>query len=462
MKIYEILSIFSLLFIAACANIQAPSGGPEDKTPPKLSRASLDSVQVNFRKDKISIEFNEYVDKNRVIESLSISPRARMSYDWSGKEIEINFEEPLKGSTTYMLTLSSGWRDIRGNASEESRSWIFSTGPEIDSAHIAGSVFSGDTLGVTLGAWRLEGFRGDTLDISSTLSDYIAKSDKFGNYKIGALKPGTYRLAAWLDRDGDGALTPGVETFSTAWRDAKIASNGADTIQFILGNPYDTLTSWSRRREIGPVDTGAFRIVYLSPRDSVRNVSPRGELNVLFSGPADSALFASSVKLVNTADSTVLPLTIRRLNDSAYSARPAASLNSASKYRYEINFGAISQGRDSSITISFQTMDVSALTSASGGIVDASGYPCVKTPLFFDLLSRKPLFPGLSQGGSWKIEFAPEGEFGAVAWCDLNGDEAYDFGSAFPFRRAEPAFSSLSALKLRQRWSMENTMIIVK
>ena len=50
-----------LLFVASCAQIVAPSGGKRDMTPPKVTKYTPDSAQLNFNPKKIELEFDEYV-----------------------------------------------------------------------------------------------------------------------------------------------------------------------------------------------------------------------------------------------------------------------------------------------------------------------------------------------------------------------------------------------------------------
>ena len=89
---FNLMISLLILFAYSCANIQAPSGGPPDKTPPVVETISPLNKTLNFAESKIILQFDKYMNKNSVTENIYILPSAKMKFDWSGKKLAINFD----------------------------------------------------------------------------------------------------------------------------------------------------------------------------------------------------------------------------------------------------------------------------------------------------------------------------------------------------------------------------------
>ena len=109
MKFTRPLLYFLCLFIAACAGIVPPTGGPKDEVPPKVIKQSPDSNTTNFKAHKITFYFDEYVVLNDIANQFIISPPLEEKPDINirGKRIEILFNERLKPNTTYTLNFGN-------------------------------------------------------------------------------------------------------------------------------------------------------------------------------------------------------------------------------------------------------------------------------------------------------------------------------------------------------------------
>jgi len=74
-----ILSVFFILKIqfltTGCANIITPQGGFRDSIPPVLLKASPDDSSINFKANRITLTFDEYIaDVQANRQTLIISP----------------------------------------------------------------------------------------------------------------------------------------------------------------------------------------------------------------------------------------------------------------------------------------------------------------------------------------------------------------------------------------------------
>ena len=175
-----------LLLFQGCANQLPPGGGEEDKIPPKLTFQLPIPNSLNFQGNSIVLEFDEYVDRRSLQEAFHISPPVKgdVSFDWSGREVEISFAKPLwktEPNKTFVITINSSLTDIRGNALTSPITFAFSTGPKIDKSGISGFVFNKNEKPLTILAYRL-GLTDSSYDPTKNLADYITETSSDGDY----------------------------------------------------------------------------------------------------------------------------------------------------------------------------------------------------------------------------------------------------------------------------------------
>jgi uncharacterized protein (DUF2141 family) len=195
--------ILSLLLIYSCANQLPPTGGEVDRIPPEILEVYPDDQTVNFDDTIIEITFSEYVNKRSVQEAVFISPNitGHIEYDWSGKTVEIELPDSLKGNTTYTITVGTEVEDINNkNKMENAFTFAFSTGDKIDRGTITGTVFNPNPGGVMIYAYKMET---DTLNPSKQQPDYVTQSGIDGSFKLTGLSNGIYRVFAVRDEFKD-------------------------------------------------------------------------------------------------------------------------------------------------------------------------------------------------------------------------------------------------------------------
>ncbi len=66
--------VFAALFLFRCANVMAPTGGPKDITPPKVVKSLPANHSTNFKGDKFSITFDEFIKLDKISQQLLVSP----------------------------------------------------------------------------------------------------------------------------------------------------------------------------------------------------------------------------------------------------------------------------------------------------------------------------------------------------------------------------------------------------
>ena len=193
-----------LMALLSCANQQLPTGGPLDEKAPEIDlENSTANQQTNVKPKEIEIYFNEWVKLEDAFNQIVISPPTEKRPDISvkGKSIRIKFdkEEELRDNATYTINFGDAIKDITANNVLKNYSYVFSTGPFIDSLEIQGKVVN------TLDGKAMENI---TVMLYDNLADsvvytekpfYFAKTNKEGSFKIGNIKDGMYKVVAIED-----------------------------------------------------------------------------------------------------------------------------------------------------------------------------------------------------------------------------------------------------------------------
>ena len=255
LKIKSLILLLSILIIAySCANkAQGPTGGAKDKTPPRLIKSIPANGALNFKSKKIQIDFDELVTIEKVSENVIISPPQVKPPEIKsfGKRVSIEFEEELKDSTTYSINFGNAIADVNEKNILKNFLFAYSTGNEIDTLQISGTVINAEDLNPISGIYV--GVYLETNDSVFFKKPFlrIGKTDSKGHFSINNLKKGSYKVYALGDTNHDYYYQPGeglalydsllipsfkrVEMQDTLWKD----STHIDTIQKYIGTKFE-------------------------------------------------------------------------------------------------------------------------------------------------------------------------------------------------------------------------------
>ncbi|MEX0737056.1 MAG: Ig-like domain-containing protein, partial [Bacteroidota bacterium] len=133
-----------MILLLSCAGQVPPEGGPVDTDPPLIVSTIPPPGTTLFAGDRVILEFDEYVDRRSVEQSIFVSPPVgSLEFDWSGREVEITFSDRLRENTTYVVNIGTDVVDLRNrNKMAQAFSFAFSTGGEIDFGAIEGKVYT--------------------------------------------------------------------------------------------------------------------------------------------------------------------------------------------------------------------------------------------------------------------------------------------------------------------------------
>lgn len=191
--------------VMSCARMGQPDGGWYDETPPSVIGASPDDGATNVRQQKISIFFDEFVKIDNATEKVVVSPpQAEMpEIKSAGKKIEVELKDSLRANTTYTIDFSDAISDNNEGNPLGNYAYTFSTGGRIDTLQVSGHVLEAENLEPIKGI--LVGLYSDMADSAFVSSPMIriARTDSRGQFVIKGVAPGSYRIYALQDMDGD-------------------------------------------------------------------------------------------------------------------------------------------------------------------------------------------------------------------------------------------------------------------
>ncbi|HEV2147409.1 MAG TPA: Ig-like domain-containing protein, partial [Longimicrobiaceae bacterium] len=268
-----------LLAVAACAHIEPPPGGPEDKQPPQLLATRPDTMARGgaFR-EPVVIVFDERVSEQSVRDAVQVSPRtSAVDVAHRGDEIRVSLRRGWEAGRIYQVTVASTVQDLFGNRRTEPVRLVFSTGPEIPDTRLEGTVVS-RTTGRPEARARVEAI------LAPDSLVYAVPADSAGAFSFRQIPAGEYVLRAFTDQNADRALQD-YEPRDTAR--AAVAVGTAPTVRLRLLEPDSTAP---RAASAQPVDSAAVEVKFDDFLDPAQSFTP------------------AQVRVV-LADSTAVPVT---------------------------------------------------------------------------------------------------------------------------------------------------------
>ena len=233
----KIIALLIIIGFYACASTGTPDGGPYDEDPPKFIRSTPVPNGTNVTEKKVSIEFDEYIKLESASEKVIISPPQMASPEVKAvnRKVVVNFEDTLIANTTYTIDFGDAIVDNNESNPMGQFTFAFSTGDQIDSLEVSGTVLEADNL---------EPIKGIQVGLHSNLEDSafttipferISRTDSRGQFTIRGIAPGTYR--AYALKDGNQNYLFDSKSEYIAWNDSLIVPSCMPDVR------YDTL--WS-------------------------------------------------------------------------------------------------------------------------------------------------------------------------------------------------------------------------
>lgn len=224
-----------------CANIVPPTGGPRDSLPPRLVSVKPSDSTTNFTGKKITIEFDEFVDLDNIQENLLVSPTPKMNPDVQRKlrTVTVTIKDTLEPNTTYAINFGSAIKDINEGNQLKNFTYIFSTGPALDSLELSGKVIVAETgkIDSTLIVMLHTNF--DDSAVVKERPRYVARVERDGSFTFHNLPRDTFAIYAMKDEGGQRRYLRKSQLFAFADSPAIAGRSGAFTL-YVYTEKEDT------------------------------------------------------------------------------------------------------------------------------------------------------------------------------------------------------------------------------
>lgn len=265
MKFVAPLYALAALLLIACATQVAPSGGPEDKLPPRVAGVYPAPNTTNHPNElMVKLEFDEWINASIPRSAVSISPPIdkKLRFEVSGRTLLLTSRAVLDTGTTYTITFAGGIKDLHGNALAKPFQVVFSTGSVIDSLTVSGRVLVNQEMSrkkeypsvglFLMGAERksrhyLDKFRDSTTkEIGAEpmlLKEpplYVTRADSAGHFTLTGLKAGHYRVVAFMDGNGNQKVELSTEQVGLWTGDLLLTAESSDPLWLAVADMDST------------------------------------------------------------------------------------------------------------------------------------------------------------------------------------------------------------------------------
>ena len=270
--LYLLGGTLSLLW-AACARVGSPTGGEQDKTPPKVVKTIPPNESVNFTGNRIRIFFDEFVTLRDIRKQLIISPPLAYFPEITpsgnaSKYINIKILDTLRPNTTYTFNFGKSIQDNNEGNPLSFYTYTFSTGNTIDSLTLKGSIK--DALRpkaenfVNVMLYEMGEKYSDSVVYKQRPIYVVNTLDSLTTFELSHLKAGKYMLVGMKDKDNNYLFDPKTDKIGFHPTPITIPTDSSYTLSLFKEVPQ---TQASR-----PFQSGEQRISigYQGEKDSIQ------------------------------------------------------------------------------------------------------------------------------------------------------------------------------------------------
>ncbi|RYY69202.1 MAG: hypothetical protein EOO13_10200 [Chitinophagaceae bacterium] len=442
---------------SGCAQIGAPTGGIRDSIAPVLVRASPELRRTNFSGNKITLTFSEYVEvvdaQTNVL--LSPYPKSNPSINYNLKTVTVRLRDTLQPNTTYSINFGNAIKDVNEGNVFENFTYVFSTGPNIDSASLQGKLLLAET-GLVDSTISVALYRNaDDSAVQKRRPDYLTRIKGDGIFRFTNLPEDSYKLYALKDADGNKYYNGKTEMF--AFLDSAIMVVSNDTTQ------QPTLYAYSEEpvkdNKIIPVlkpkveKTLKFNYNYSGSQDLLT------ALEITFNNPL-KAFDTSRIVLLDTNYNRI-PGTVVTMDSTAKKFSYQPTWAPAGEYIFIIPNDAVEDSAGNKLAKS-DTLRFSAKKEADYGrtTLRFKGYDPSRNPVIQLLVADEIKFSFPLTGPEFTNSRLLPGEYTIRILYDDNKDGKWTPGNYSKKIQPEKAVTITQKLGIRADWDNERDITL--
>jgi len=444
-----------LIFLYSCGQQVAPTGGPRDSIPPKLVSSIPAFDAKNFKGDRVTLLFDEYVSLDNPYEKLIYSPTPKNNpfAESKLKTVTIKIKDTLEENTTYSIDFGNAIRDINENNELKNFFFTFSTGDTIDSAFLTGKVIIAETGKTDSTLIAVLHRNPDDSAVAKEKPRYYTKLKGDGSFLFRNLKPGDYHLFAIKDADGGKKYDQPSEMI--AFLDRTI-SVGQDTSA--------TLYAFEEAREIKPVaKTSTAKTTAAKKSEDVR----LRLVNNLDAGRQDllNNLILTSEHPLKTLDTSKIRLTDKTFNRLSYQLEKDSTnkqITIIHKWTENTSYNLVMEKEFAADTmgnkfIKTDTIPFNSKKESDYGSMDIR-FDNIDTTAHAILLlikDNKTILNHPIKGNRHTIKLFNPGEYQISVLFDRNNNGKWDTGNYWKKLQPEIVVARKQTLMVRSNWDNE-------
>jgi hypothetical protein len=300
-KLFLYLLLLSLIGIThglvGCANMIPPTGGPRDSLPPLLLSASPEDSTRQFGGGKIILTFNEFVELNKPLETIIVSPFPKHPANVEShlRTVTVRLKDTLEPNTTYTIDFGRAIRDINEGNELKGFSYVFTTGNYFDSLSLRGRVLLAQTgkADSTLTVMLHTKFYDSA--VAKEPPRYITRLDSAGYFVFHNLPPGRFAIFAVKEEGGMMMYTSDQQLFAFANKPVVVDPTTEPVLMYAFAKPEEPKPAATLK----PTTKGTQdKLLRLQPNLESGQLDLLSQLEISFNDPLKT-LDTSKMQLTN-------------------------------------------------------------------------------------------------------------------------------------------------------------------
>jgi len=462
---YLQLALFIVLVesLGGCANIIPPTGGPRDSLPPVLMHANPPDSTTQFKSGKIILTFNEFVELDKPMENIIVSPLPKNQTPAEAhlRTITVRIKDTLEPNTTYSINFGNAVRDINEGNVLKNFTYIFSTGSHFDSLELAGRVLVAETGKPDSTLIVMLHTKFDDSAVVKDRPRYVAHLDSSGRFHFRNLPAGKFALYALKDESGQMKYTSAKELFAFA-DSPVVVNNNTRTVQlFAFAEAEETKQPASTSAPSrSAIPKGAQeKILRIQTNLESGQMDLLNPLKITFAAPL-RVFDTSKIRLTNEVYQRVPNVsfeldTSKKVLTVQNSWVPGRGYNIIA----EKDFAEDTTGKKlvRTDTLSFKTKS----TNDYGGIrLRFSNLDLTKHPVLQFVQNNQVKYTHVFTNSTVDIKMFEPGEYDLRILYDENQNRKWDSGDFFKHKQPEKVLSLVRKLNVKPNWDNETDITL--
>jgi uncharacterized protein (DUF2141 family) len=442
--------IISTTLFSGCAQIGAPTGGAKDTIPPTLIKATPILRATNFTGNKITLEFDEYIDVQDLQKNLIVSPYPKTNpvVDFRLKLVTVKLKDTLLPNTTYTINFGNAIRDNNEGNPFENFSYVFSTGSTIDSLQISGKVFLAESGKVDSTLQVMLYSNADDSSVHKRKPDYLTNLKSDGTFAFANLPPKNFEIYVLQDGDGSKTYNSPTEVFAFLNQGVQAAIFPDSVTLYAYAEEKPLEKKGATPKSIAEKKLRYVTNVAGSTHDLLANVE------IDFNNPLKK-WDETKIRLTDTSFINI-PNVQFIIDSTQRKIQLKSNWKESTPYALIIDKESVSDSTDLKLSKTDTILFVTKRSSDYGTLaLKFSSIPEGAHPVLQFVQENKIVKSIPVTSNSWSDKLFPPGEYELRILYDENGNGTWDPGNFYLKKQPEKVITLDSKLNIKANWDTE-------